>query len=329
LIAWLINDTFHNKNHCKLNGTFKITCCPLKKRSSVSNALFFQPKRRGIESTDRYEQEAEQVSSQLMQSGNSQNSFFTASPITISRMASQSPGEQNDWNKKTPEVSELLKAGGQPLPATVKRFFESRMGYDFGRVRIHYNAAAVKTAHSINALAYTAGNNIVFGQHQFNPDSYHGKKLLAHELTHVVQQNNVNGKINKKTDDQLSETNYVRDVSETIRSLESEVNEKCGERPLKRLTRLDPQDDARILAAIRRMLLIYWRKYAEWKSSPTGEKEVVAIRLQAEIYPILRRAGLGDVIGFYSQERSLNLIDCFIAQANLKLVKNNTHSGKM
>src|SRR5262249_51142380 len=59
---------------------------------------------------------------------------------------------------------------------------------DFSDVKIHTDHAASKSAQSINALAYTTGNNIVFNQNQFSPESESGKKLLAHELTHVVQQ---------------------------------------------------------------------------------------------------------------------------------------------
>ena len=65
---------------------------------------------------------------------------------------------------------------------------ENRFGYDFSRVKIHTDTVATKSAQSINALAYTSGNNIVFDEGQYSPNTANGKKLLAHELTHVVQQ---------------------------------------------------------------------------------------------------------------------------------------------
>jgi len=83
---------------------------------------------------------------------------------------------------------EGVKAGGLPLPESVREFFEPKFGYDFSRVKIHTDARAGDTAKRMNALAYTMGPHIVFAPGQFAPYSHEGKKLLAHELTHVVQQ---------------------------------------------------------------------------------------------------------------------------------------------
>ena len=95
----------------------------------------------------------------------------------------------------TPKVSpnvaakiQNLKGGGQPLPANQRHFFESRMGQDFSGVRIHTDSKAAGTAQTIKAKAFTLGNNIVFNTGQYSHDNQEGKKLLAHELTHVVQQ---------------------------------------------------------------------------------------------------------------------------------------------
>ena len=82
-----------------------------------------------------------------------------------------------------------LHQSGRPLPESSRSFFEPRFGRDFSNVRIHADDVAAQSAQSINALAYTAGNDIVFGSQQFAPDTDTGKKLIAHELTHVVQQN--------------------------------------------------------------------------------------------------------------------------------------------
>jgi uncharacterized protein DUF4157 len=83
-----------------------------------------------------------------------------------------------------------LNNSGQPLPESARSFFEPRFGQDFSNVRIHANNEAAQSAQSINALAYTSGNNIVFNNGQFSPESDNGKQLLAHELTHVIQQGN-------------------------------------------------------------------------------------------------------------------------------------------
>jgi Domain of unknown function (DUF4157) len=78
--------------------------------------------------------------------------------------------------------------GGQPLPVPARGFFESRFGQNFGDVRVHTDAAAAHSARSVDALAYTKGRDIVFGEGQYAPGSARGDRLLAHELTHVAQQ---------------------------------------------------------------------------------------------------------------------------------------------
>jgi outer membrane protein OmpA-like peptidoglycan-associated protein len=77
---------------------------------------------------------------------------------------------------------------GRPLDDGIRLFMESRFGSDFSQVRVHDNAKAALAAHSVNALAYTVGRDIVFGEGRYVPSTLDGKKLLAHELTHVLQQ---------------------------------------------------------------------------------------------------------------------------------------------
>ncbi|SHH64563.1 protein of unknown function [Chryseolinea serpens] len=81
-----------------------------------------------------------------------------------------------------------LNNGGQSFPSETRSFFEPKLGYDFSKVKIHDDAPAHASSRSINALAYTHGEHIVFGEGQYQPHTTPGKKLLAHELTHVVQQ---------------------------------------------------------------------------------------------------------------------------------------------
>ncbi|HKH59487.1 MAG TPA: DUF4157 domain-containing protein [Flavitalea sp.] len=90
-----------------------------------------------------------------------------------------------------------LSGSGHGLPEQVRGFYEPRFGYDFGSVKIHTDDVAAKSAQSINALAYTSGNNIVFNSGQYSPGSTIGKKLLGHELTHVVQQGKSGNKVNR------------------------------------------------------------------------------------------------------------------------------------
>jgi hypothetical protein len=76
----------------------------------------------------------------------------------------------------------------QPLDPASRTYFEPRFGYDFSKVRIHADQQAAQSAQSIGALAYTSGANITFGDRRYQPATSEGRRLLAHELTHVVQQ---------------------------------------------------------------------------------------------------------------------------------------------
>src|SRR5712671_7191696 len=85
-------------------------------------------------------------------------------------------------------VSDVLRSPGYPLDVSTRAFFEPRFGRDFSDVRIHTSSDAAASARSINAHAYTAGSDIVFASSQYAPDTTLGRTLLAHELTHVMQQ---------------------------------------------------------------------------------------------------------------------------------------------
>lgn len=101
-------------------------------------------------------------------------------------------------------VENVLKSGvGRPLDTNTRRFMESRFSQNFGQVRIHSDSQAARSAHAIKAGAYTVGHDIVFADGAYQPKSSAGKALLAHELTHVVQQNGNTS----KTPDCFSEAN--------------------------------------------------------------------------------------------------------------------------
>jgi hypothetical protein len=87
-----------------------------------------------------------------------------------------------------PTVHEVLRSPGQPLDPDTRAFFEPRFGYDFSQVRVHTDAKAAESAGEVNALAYTVGKNVVFGAGQYAPHSSAAMQLVAHELTHVIQQ---------------------------------------------------------------------------------------------------------------------------------------------
>jgi hypothetical protein len=85
-------------------------------------------------------------------------------------------------------VHEVLRSPGQPLDPAIRAFFESRFGHDFSQVRVHTDGQAAESVRAVNALAYTVGRNVVFGAGQYAPGTAIGRRLLAHELAHVIQQ---------------------------------------------------------------------------------------------------------------------------------------------
>ncbi len=96
---------------------------------------------------------------------------------------------------RTPHVKDNLhtqlngiRGGGQPLPKSDREFFEQRFGHDFSHVRIHTSPRAGEAAEAVNGRAFTSGSDVVFGHGQYSPQSIEGRRLLAHELAHVVQQ---------------------------------------------------------------------------------------------------------------------------------------------
>lgn len=169
------------------------------KGSSITTPTV-QPKRSVDQLNDVYGQDAVKIADQVMQM--SSDSVQTK-PLSVSilqrKCAHCEDQEKKLQMKQTVDgermaSSELenyvgsLSGGGQPLSDDVRGFYEPHFGYDFSNVRVHTNTFAAKSAQSINALAYTSGNHIVFNEGQYSPDSNGGKKLLGHELTHVVQQ---------------------------------------------------------------------------------------------------------------------------------------------
>lgn len=105
-------------------------------------------------------------------------------PMRTSPQAGQTPSVSPRQESRI----QALRGGGQPLASPVRRFFEPRLGHDLSQVRVHTGVDACKLADSVSARAFTVGRDVVFGAGQYQPASAGGRWLLAHELTHVLQQ---------------------------------------------------------------------------------------------------------------------------------------------
>jgi hypothetical protein len=132
---------------------------------------------------DEYEQEADRIADQVLAAP--AHDSVGGAPPRIQRFAAQPVG-QTDIAPAS--VDGVLAGSGRPLDPALQLDMERRFGYDFSQVRVHSGAAAEQSAQDINASAYTVGHDIVFDTGRFQPSSYAGRRLIAHELGHVIQQ---------------------------------------------------------------------------------------------------------------------------------------------
>jgi hypothetical protein len=157
-----------------------------------------QPKLTIGRSDDPLEDEANRVADQMMRNAVREGAIYGA-PLDVRRKCAACeektllPKATVPLSKATADgapgiANEVLGSPGQPLDADTRFFFESRFGHDFSRVTVHADSRAAESARAVNALAYTVGHDIVFGAGEYAPGTATGRKLLAHELTHVVQQ---------------------------------------------------------------------------------------------------------------------------------------------
>ena len=169
-----------------------------------SNGKFFQAKLTVNTPGDKHEQEAEKISDQISKSPKVNSASFFKPQIT--------PLKHNSPDGRTLTVPNTLKnklendpIGGDNLSEDVRTSMEKSFRADFRNVKIHHDSEAEEANHILNANAFTYGNHIYFNSGKFNPKSEKGGRLLAHELTHVVQQGAANSMAVQR-DEESSET---------------------------------------------------------------------------------------------------------------------------
>jgi uncharacterized protein DUF4157 len=110
-----------------------------------------------------------------------------------SKQLQRSITREESVKELSPLVHEVLRSSGKRLDESNRAFFETGFSHDFSQVRVHTDAKAAESAAAVNALAYTMGHQVVFGSGQYVPQTGEGRKLIAHELTHVIQQKGPRG----------------------------------------------------------------------------------------------------------------------------------------
>ena len=135
------------------------------------------------QSGDEYEQEADRISGHVTAS--SAHNSISSESLGIQRLSEESAGR---LDAAPPSVGRALASPGSPLEPALRQDMEQRFGYDFSKVRVHSGPTADQSTQDLHAHAYTVGHHIVFSAGRFAPEMQEGRRLLAHELTHVVHQ---------------------------------------------------------------------------------------------------------------------------------------------
>lgn len=148
--------------------------CPGRRKRCVQPKLWLNPP------GDRYEQQAERVAHQVTGRG----AVERLTPLSLT----QPPAASSPLHQTAARQLASSPAGGVPLPAAVGENVGRALGWDFSRVRLHTDARAARLNTTLGARAFTYGESIYFGAGQYDPGSTAGRRLLAHELTHVAQQ---------------------------------------------------------------------------------------------------------------------------------------------
>lgn len=204
-----------NQTHPLLNLQRKIgnqalmRLLEFRNNSNPTAPVAMQPKLAVSEPEDIHEQEADRVAQQVMRMPEPQlqracecEGGGDCAKCQSDQKQSQAPAQVQPQRVDSStrggaaapaSVNQTLTSAGRPLDRATRTFMEPRFGQDFSHVRVHSDAAAARSAHDVNAKAYTVGNNIVFGSGSFAPQTDAGRQLIAHELTHVVQQTGGSG----------------------------------------------------------------------------------------------------------------------------------------
>lgn len=174
---------------------------------------------------DVYEQQAERAAEQVLddQGGAARPGLTPAPPPPADPpgsgparlQASRHPGAPARGSDAPPVVHEVLATPGAGLDTDTRRRMERRLGHDFSRVRVHADAPAAHSAQAVSALAYAAGQHVVFDAGRYAPGTEEGARLLAHELAHTVQQGEAPAAVQRALKFEIQTTNRVWAVKNT------------------------------------------------------------------------------------------------------------------
>lgn len=238
--SWISNQLTPMAIDSALSGDFPTTFELMNREMNLSPTMVNAPaihfKLEVGQPDDTFEREADAVADQVMRMPDPsiqrkcaeceeeeekarmkpQITSVPASSHALNRKSSHWLQKQGDYANASIENSINNKRGsGQPIPGETRSFMETRIGVDFENVNIHTDGQSAQLNKSLGAKAFTIGSDIFFNKGQWNPESSEGKHLLAHELTHVVQQGYAHPKIQRATGDghDLSSPRFAGDAT--------------------------------------------------------------------------------------------------------------------
>ena len=227
-------------------------------------------------------------------------------------------------------VHDVLGSPGEPLGTATRMYFEPQFGHDLSKVRVHTDSKAARSAKSVNSLAYTVGDDIVFDASKYSPNSTDGRKLLAHELTHVLQQSDAQGSARlgdlgapqereaeraERAVERGERVHISRSQTQTLRRqpASEHASEKADDERTRVLraaerARLAPNDRTQLSLAgaeiVYRMVRLYMPEYSNRLSSAGYDDTLTAVRVEVTSGAIAVTVGRQFVLG--TNERSLD-----------------------
>jgi len=138
-------------------------------------------------------------------------------------------------------VNEVLRSPGQPLDANTRAFFEPRFAHDFNHVRMHTDGPAAESARAVGALAYTVASDVVFADGNYAPQTSMGRELLAHELSHVMQQSSGTGSgLQRESNDDDHSKPLEKEAHETAKQVVEDPGESAKPADTKEAEKKNP-----------------------------------------------------------------------------------------
>jgi hypothetical protein len=296
ILAKKDNNSIANRNNKDINNNYN-NLIHLQQTSGnqvvqrMVNSNQIQAKLKISQPDDPYEREADRIAEKVMRMQSHEGSYHTTrtkddkninrkckscedeeeseelKKIKISRMENDSSSNQSHVSDNFGKnINKVVSQRGSPLDASTREFMESKFGYDFGNVRIHADERAARSARSINALAYTIGNKIIFGEAQYRPYTFEGKRLLAHELTHIIQQAGVKNNDNYNEHSQSLYSYGITNHAKTDVGISRYSTQDCEKNDI---TSIHPSDVIAKIMAVRSV-----GKLKSYLSTPTSDPHV-------------------------------------------------------